>query len=246
VTAAELRAALTGATVARARRKGKHLWLELSGRDDALMVHFGMTGSFLVRGVAAPRYQAFAADDAAWPPRFHKLLLSLSDGGAVAFADSRRFARIRLQADAATTPPIALLGWDPLLSPAAPGVFAAQLARRRAPIKAVLLDQSVIAGVGNWVADEALYAARVHPETPARDVDAAALQAAVCGVCAAAVAVDADSARFPQGWLFHRRWFKKPGSSAEGHPLAFSTVGAWRQCICARARKQQVLHAGCG
>jgi formamidopyrimidine-DNA glycosylase len=193
--------------------------------------HFGMTGSFSVRGVAAPRYKAFTVDEASWPPRFHKLILNLSDGGALAFSDPRRFARIRVSADPPSEAPISELGWDPLLSPPPEGVFAAQLARRSGPIKAALLDQALAAGVGNWVADEALYAARLHPETPARDVAAAAgaaaaLQAAVCGVCEAAVAVDADAARFPPDWLFHRRWFKKAGHCAEGHPLAFATVGA--------------------
>ena len=113
-----------------------------------------MTGSFVVRGVAAPVYKSFAVDETAWPPRFHKLVLELSGGGAVAFADARRFARIRLQADPAAEAPVAELGWDALLDPPTPAAFAAALSRRGAPIKAVLLDQSFSAGVGNWVADE--------------------------------------------------------------------------------------------
>jgi formamidopyrimidine-DNA glycosylase len=202
-----------------------------------------MTGSFCVRGVAAPRYKAFSVDDASWPPRFHKLLLRLSDGGALAFCDARRFARLRLTHDPPAEAPISELGWDPLLTPPPQGVFAAQLARRSGPIKAALLDQALAAGVGNWVADEALYAARLHPETPACVVGAdaaaaAALQAAVVGVCAAAVAVDADSARFPTEWLFHRRWFKKAGHCAEGHPLAFATVGGRTTCFVPAVQKK--------
>ena len=116
--------------------------------------HFGMTGSFVVRGVAAPVYKSFAVDESTWPPRFCKLELELSGGGAVAFADARRFARIRLQADPPAEAPVSELGWDALLDPPTPEAFAAALSRRGAPIKAVLLDQSFSAGVGNWVADE--------------------------------------------------------------------------------------------
>ena len=145
---------------------------------------------------------------------------------------------MRLQHDPPNEAPISLLGWDPLLSPPPPGAFWAQIGRRAAPIKAVLLDQSVAAGVGNWVADEALYAVRVHPETPARALGgarAAALQAAVESVCARAVEADADSARFPPDWIFHRRWGKVPGKCAEGHALAFITVGACCELIHVRS-----------
>lgn len=119
-----------------------------------------MTGSFVVRGVAAPVYKSFAVDDSAWPPRFTKLHLELSGGGAVAFADARRFARIRLQHDPAAEAPVSDLGWDALTEAPSAEAFAAALAKRGAPIKAVLLDQSFAAGVGNWVADEVRPACR--------------------------------------------------------------------------------------
>jgi len=196
--------------------------------------HFGMTGSFVVRGVAAPVYKSFAVDGAAWPPRFAKLTLRLSDGGELSFADSRRFARVRLQEDPPAEAPLSDLGWDALLEPPSAEAFAASLGRRSAPIKAVLLDQSFCAGVGNWVADECLFQARIHPEVPARELGphrSAALLAALRSVCATAVGVDADSARFPADWLFHRRWGKKAGSTACGHALAFLTVGGRTSCF---------------
>jgi len=79
-----------------------------------------------------------------------------------------------------------------------------------------------------------LFQARIHPEVPAKALGpqrAAALLAALKGVCAAAVAADADSAQFPPDWLFHRRWGKKPGKTACGAALAFLTVGGRTSCI---------------
>jgi formamidopyrimidine-DNA glycosylase len=172
LTPAQLSAALLGAKIVAVHRKGKHLWCvppavstkhasstlpcsrwELDRRPWPSF-HFGMTGSFVVRGVAAPVYKSFAVDESAWPPRFTKLHLELSGGGAVAFSDARRFARIRLQQNPATEAPVSELGWDALLEAPSPEAFAAALSKRGAPIKAVLLDQSFAAGVGNWVADE--------------------------------------------------------------------------------------------
>ena len=79
-----------------------------------------------------------------------------------------------------------------------------------------------------------MFQARIHPEVPAKALGpqrAAALLAALTGVCATAVAADADSAQFPPDWLFHRRWGKKPGKTACGSALAFLTVGGRTSCF---------------
>jgi len=191
-----LAAALRGRRVERAGRKGKHLWLELDRRPWPVF-HFGMTGRF--------RLYAHERDR----PRFWKLELAVSGGKRVAFADARRFGRIRLQSDPEAEAPISALGYDVLagLPPAAE--LARTLARRKAPIKAVLLDQAVFAGVGNWVADEVLFQARISPHRPAaslRPAEVRALRARLVAIVARAVAVGAESDRFPRGWLFHRRW----------------------------------------
>jgi formamidopyrimidine-DNA glycosylase len=76
-------------------------------------------------------------------------------------------------------------------------------------LKAVLLDQSLFAGVGNWIADEALYQAGIAPHRPAASLSAAEvarLRARLHAVVRHAVKVGADSERFPRTWLFHRRW----------------------------------------
>ena len=103
------------------------------------------------------------------------------------------------------------------------------LARRKAPIKAVLLDQGVFAGVGNWVADEILFQARISPHRPAASLGPAevrALRAKLIAIVARAVKVGADSDRFPRGWLFHRRWGRDASAvTSRAEPIRHETIG---------------------
>lgn len=89
--------------------------------------------------------------------------------------------------------------------------FKPLVLKRSCPIKALLLDQSFSAGVGNWVADEILYNARVHPEQRSNtltDEQLIALHYQTSNVCETAVSVDADDSKFPENWLFKHRWGK--------------------------------------
>ena len=209
-------AALRGRRARAVRRWGKHLWLELDRRPWPAF-HFGMTGSFVF--YARPRDR----------PPHARLEMVLDDGRRIAFRDPRRFGRIHLHQDPRQEPPISRLGFDPLLGAATAAELRHALARRRAPLKAVLLDQSVFAGVGNWVADEVLYQARLSPTRPASSltsVDVARLRRALHAVLETAVAVNADSDRFPPTWLFHDRWGKRAGSlTARGEAIAHTVVG---------------------
>ena len=135
-------------------RKGKHFWLELDRRPWPAF-HFGMSGSLRVYGDASER------------PRYWKLELQSEDGARLAIRDPRRLGRIRLLRDPAREPPISRLGFDVLEEMPGPRQLHGLLSRRRGPIKAVLLDQGLFAGVGNWIADEALYQARISPHRPA-------------------------------------------------------------------------------
>jgi formamidopyrimidine-DNA glycosylase len=244
---ARLRRALLGRRVVRAGRHGKHLWLELD-RRPWLLAHFGMSGglysSFVGvrhtrdgerarggrrldagRGV---RLRSSGSRDwrADWPPRFAKLRLTLDDGGELAFADARRLGRIRLRDDPRREPPLSALGFDALRGLPAPARFRALLTSRAAPVKAVLLDQSFAAGVGNWVADEVLYQARIAPRRLARSLspaEAGRLRGALRRVLATAVRAGADSDRYPRGWLFHRRW--DPGTvTTRGEAIRRETI----------------------
>ena len=105
-----------------------------------------------------------------WPPRFVKLRLTFDDGGELAIADGRRLGRIRLRHDPRREPPLTGLGFDALRELPPPARFHELLTARASPIKAVLLDQSFAAGVGNWIADEVLYQARIAPNRPARSL----------------------------------------------------------------------------
>ena len=225
-----LRAALLGARVTGTARRGKHLWLTLDGGRPCLLLHLGMTGSLRVPGAHTQRYRTGPdVSDPAWPPRFTKLRLRFDDGGQLAIANARRLGRVRLVADPLTEPPVSRLGFDPLTDLPDAADFAARLRRRRSPLKALLLDQAVAAGVGNWIADEVLYQAGIDPRRrPAElgDAELEALRVALREVVRAAVAVDADSDRFPPGWLFHRRWGRdEAATDAAGHPLRFDRVG---------------------
>ena len=196
--------ALRGRRVLAVRRKGKYFWMELDDRPWPLL-HFGMTGGLHVYRDAAAR------------PRHWRLELAVEGGARLCFADSRRFGRVRLQHDPPGEPPVSELGFDVLegLPPAA--TLAGLLQKRRAPIKAVLLDQSLFAGVGNWIADEALYQAGLAPARPAASLapaEVSRLRARLQAVVRRAVKVGADSDRFPPGWLFHRRWDVKPAPGA--------------------------------
>jgi formamidopyrimidine-DNA glycosylase len=208
--------ALTGRRVLAVRRKGKHLWMELDRRPWPLF-HFGMTGWFEIYEREEDR------------PRFWKIELRMDDGTRLAMPDGRRLGRIRLRYAPERESPLVNLGRDLLLDPPSEGDLVRLLARRNAPIKAVLLDQAAFAGVGNWIADEALFQSRIRPDRLASRLSRAEvrrLRSRLVSVVKRAVRVDADSDRFPRGWLFHRRWGKnREARTAAGERIVHHTIG---------------------
>ncbi|KAI0651445.1 AtMMH-1 [Trametes meyenii] len=217
VTYEEFITELKGRTVKEAQRYGKVFYLELDGDGKHPVMHFGMTGMLQVKGQLATYYRETprkASTD--WPPRFMKFILHLKGGvdeGEVqlAFLDARRLGRIRLCQSPLTEPPISALGFDPIMSMPDLDDFKKSVRKRSCPIKALLLDQSFSAGVGNWVADEILYHARVHPEERCNvltDEQLEALHKQTYEVCHFAVSVNADDTKFPEDWLFKHRWGK--------------------------------------
>lgn len=155
-----LAAALVGRTLLACLRKGKQMFWTLSGGPAALspLWHFGMTGCFSVKppggaGYSGAKYRSLSVDAASqWPPKFTKAELVFDDGTRLALTDPRRLARIRLVAgDPRASPPLSLLGPDAHLALPPLPAFAALLAPRAVPIKALLLDQSVLAGLGNYL-----------------------------------------------------------------------------------------------
>ena len=189
-----------------------------------------MSGAFVAPGAIPPELARGPRTDAGqWPPRFTKIHLFFDDGGELVMTNARRLGRIRLREDPATEAPIADLGFDPLLDLPAEGAFRRALAARSSVVKALLLDQSFAAGVGNWIADEVLYQARIDPRRPACELtrgEAARLRRALRRVVEVAVDVNADKKRFPRTWLFHRRWGRPDDAvTVRGEPIEHITIG---------------------
>jgi formamidopyrimidine-DNA glycosylase len=184
---AAIRRALRGRRIVGLRRHGKYLLVDVEG-DAALIVHLGMSGRFRLVGPRAPQ-----------APHTH-LRLVLDDGRELRFVDPRRFGQIDLvrRGQEHAHPSLAVLGRDPLVEGLPGGWLHAAAPPRDVPLKTFLLDQSVIAGVGNIYASEALWRVRLPPTRRARTLAAAearALARAVRAVLAHALGKGGTSLR---------------------------------------------------
>ncbi|CAL5039600.1 unnamed protein product [Urochloa decumbens] len=219
--------AMVGRTIVAARRKGKNLWLQLDAPPFPSF-QFGMAGAIYIKGVPVTNYKrSVVSPEEEWPSKYSKFFAQLDDGLEFSFTDKRRFARVRLFEDPQTVPPISELGPDALFEPMSVDNFLDSLGRKKIGIKALLLDQSFISGIGNWIADEVLYQSRIHPlQVPSNlsRESCEALHRSIHEVVKYAVEVDADLERFPKEWLFHHRWGKKPGT-VNGKKIEFITAG---------------------
>ncbi len=171
-------AGLAGRTFAEPRRRGKFLWLPFTD-SDALMAHLGMSGQFRLDDADAPL-----------PPQC-RVVLAFADGGPeLRFADQRMFGGLWISPGGAEEPVevahIALDLFDPAFDLDA---TVADIRRRRSGIKRVLLNQTLVSGIGNIYADESLWRARLHYDTPADRLG----RARVVELLGAARAVMADA-----------------------------------------------------
>jgi len=172
---AEVAAELQGEQVAALNRRGKYLVVQFeSGR--VLLVHLRMTGQLLHANGGSP-----PADDA-----HLRAVVRLDDGSDVIYRDMRRFGTWLVVEPGELDPYLdARVGGEPLDPDFTARRLAETLAVRRAPIKAALLDQRRLAGVGNIYADEALWRARIHPLRPAGELSADEVRALHRGIRAA-------------------------------------------------------------
>jgi formamidopyrimidine-DNA glycosylase len=145
-SAEEVRRGLIGQKVESLERRGKYLIFHLSN-GRSLIIHLRMTGVLLLNPRGVDRYA--------------RAVFHLSDGHRLVFSDRRRLGLIWLVDDADTV--VGKLGPEPFDESFTPGTLGQRLSRHHIPIKAALLDQCIVAGIGNMYADEALFAARIHP-----------------------------------------------------------------------------------
>jgi formamidopyrimidine-DNA glycosylase len=160
-------AALTGARFGAFDRRGKHLLITLHQKNQrpvGLWSHLGMTGKWLRRGAGGKQAEP--------EPRWSRVALTLDRGVQLHFVDLRLFGRLRVVPGAAFAdqPVLAALGPDPLRDGIDLARLGQRLGRSSKPIKPLLLDQGLLAGVGNILASEALFRARIDPRRPARDL----------------------------------------------------------------------------
>jgi formamidopyrimidine-DNA glycosylase len=232
----ELREALTGRTLTAAHRRGKAMWCETSGVGSSagpesngpdLGIHLGMNGRIVI--VAADGWVAEGGDPpgrdaqprkAAWD----RFTLEFADGGRLSLFDKRRLGRIQLNPD------IDALGPD--AGEVTQADFRALITKGTIAVKARLLDQSKIAGVGNLLADEMLWQAKVPPATPVsrlqrKDVDR--LYRALRSVLASAAAQGGAHT----GDVIAAR---RPGGTCPrcGHEMVHGTVGGRSTWWCSR------------
>jgi formamidopyrimidine-DNA glycosylase len=188
-----LRRALQGARLVATGRRGKHLFARTSD-DVTLVMHFGMTGVLEVH------------DSADEPHRHERFSLHYADGGEMTFVDPRRLGFVTVVDDVESYCREQDLGPDAL------SLGVADLRRLlrgyRGQVKALLMDQALLAGIGNVYSDEILFQARVDPRSGTHDLDdkaARRLHRQMLRVLRLAADRGADPARVPEGWLLRHR-----------------------------------------
>ncbi|MBU4213051.1 MAG: bifunctional DNA-formamidopyrimidine glycosylase/DNA-(apurinic or apyrimidinic site) lyase [Actinobacteria bacterium] len=199
----ELVSRLRGRSFVAAARRGKFCWLTLDGRDEALLVHLGMSGQLLVREPGAGSAQ---------PPHPHlRVGLELDDGSVLEFVDQRTFGHLTVvdleptadglpagagSPDDLVPAPVAHIGRDLLDPHLDAAAVVTRLRGRRTGLKRALLDQTLVSGIGNIYADEGLWRARLHyarPTEAARPVEVTRLLAQTAQVMREALAVGGTS-----------------------------------------------------
>lgn len=167
----QIRDALIGRRLVVAHRQGKSMWCETSGvgrratPGPTLGIHLGMSGKIVIANPDGEEIDGGDYWEAGRAPgdyRYSRFAVTFADGGRLLLVDPRRLGRVRLD------PPVDALGPD--AATITPTDFRAALAHGTAPVKARLLDQHAVAGIGNLLADEILWLAEIYPGRPVREL----------------------------------------------------------------------------
>jgi len=225
VSARELARRLKGARFESSRRHGKHLFVRTDG-DLWLRLHFGMTGSL----------QYLKRDEQ--PPKTARVIFRFANKCRLAFDDQRKFGEIGLSRNVDEFLRNRGIGPDAL--DISLSQFKTILGKHRSSVKAILLNQKLIAGIGNLYADEILFRARMHPATEAArmsDKDLQRLFRATRHVLERAIALKTDFNRLPKSWLLMRRG-KRGRCPRCGRALKSATIGGRTSWFCAHCQKR--------
>ena len=225
VSARELGRRLKGRRFENSRRHGKHLFVR-AGDELLLRLHFGMTGSlhYLKRDEETPKTT--------------RVLFCFANNRRLAFDDQRKFGEIGLIKDLEEFLQTCGLGPDALeirLSQ-----FKTVLGKHRGAVKAILLNQQLISGIGNLYADEIVFRAHMHPGTNAgglNDKDLNRLFRAMRHVLEKAIASKTDFNRLPKSWLLMHRG-KRGRCPRCGRALKSATIGGRTSWFCANCQKR--------
>ena len=225
VSARKLVRRLKGRRFENSHRHGKHLFVR-AGNKLWLRLHFGMTGSL----------EYLKHDEVA--PKAARVIFRFTDNCRLAFDDQRKFGEIELIEDLDEFLQTRGLGPDAL--EISLSHFKAILGKHRGAVKAILLNQQLIAGIGNLYADEILFRARMHPATEAAgmsDKDLTGLFRAMRYVLEKAIALKTDFNRLPKTWLLTHRG--KAGRCPRcARALKSATIGGRTSWFCAHCQKR--------
>ena len=165
---------LTGATVTALRRRSKYLLADLD-RGGTLLMHLGMSGRMLVEGAGIADFHR----DPSILPRHDHVVLVTEAGTTITFNDARRFGMVDLIREGSAHPLLDHLGPEPFDAAFSHEHLSKAFANRRAPVKQALLDQRIVAGLGNIYVSEALYRAGIDPRRAAGRIGMARLAALI-------------------------------------------------------------------
>ncbi|HEY3716810.1 MAG TPA: DNA-formamidopyrimidine glycosylase family protein [Jatrophihabitantaceae bacterium] len=229
----EIRGALLGRRLTIVHRRGKSMWCDTSGvgrqrtPGPVLGIHLGMSGKIVIAdpdGTETDGGDYWERGRAPGDYRFTRFSLTFADGGSLRLIDPRRLGRVRLD------PPVEKLGPD--AREITPAEFRTIITRGSAPVKARLLDQDAIAGIGNLLADEILWRARISPARPVGELTRPEVDR-----LARALRRTVDAAIRDGGvHTLSIVPFRKAGATCprDGAPMARGTVGGRTTWWCSR------------
>lgn len=164
---ADMAKRLTGARILGLRRRSKYILADLS-TDETLLIHLGMSGRMLISGGVIGEFH----HPTPVPQKHDHVIFNMEGGARIAFNDARRFGAMDLLETASHEhhPLLAVIGPEPLGNHFDASYLAGRLSGKKSPIKTVLLDQHIVAGLGNIYVCEVLFRAGIHPQRLAGDL----------------------------------------------------------------------------